>query len=117
MLYGEELKDLIKITNSLGLCPLVEVHDRAELGKAVNAGAVVIGINNRNLRDFSVSLDTAMSIIETVPQDKTIVIESGIKTHEDVKKFVNKGVNTFLVGEALMRTSNIIPALKELING
>ncbi len=117
MLHGDELEILYKTAKTIGLCPLVEVHDERDLEKALKSGAEVIGINNRNLKDLSVNFETALKLISNIPEDKKIVIESGIKTFGDIERFATKSVNNFLVGETLMRGNNIEAALKELING
>jgi indole-3-glycerol phosphate synthase len=117
ILYGEELENLMNIAKELNICPLVEVHDKAELEKVLGTGAQVIGINNRNLKDLSVNLETSLALVSKIPLGKTIVIESGIKTQADTKLYLKQGVNSFLVGEALMREKDIAGALRKLING
>jgi len=117
ILYGDELAVLIRTAKELGLSALVEVHDKAELDKVLKTDARIIGINNRNLRDLSINLDTALALISLIPRDKLVIVESGIRSAEDIKLYEGKGVNAFLVGEALMSRDDMILALKELING
>jgi indole-3-glycerol phosphate synthase len=112
-----KLAELIARAKELSLTPLVEIHDEKELDIALQAGADVIGINNRNLKTLKVSLDTAVRLIEKAPKDKLYVVESGIKTRNDIELYVNKGVNSFLIGETLMRSGDIASSIKELKNG
>ena len=112
-----ELAAFARTAEAMGLCPLVEIHDGPELEKALSAQAQVIGINNRNLKDLSVDLDTASKLIQVVPRGKTIVVESGIKNSSDIEKYAKLGVNAFLVGEILMREKDKAKAIKELKNG
>jgi indole-3-glycerol phosphate synthase len=117
ILEPQILTELIGRAREIGICPLVEIHDEKELDIAVKAGADVIGINNRNLKTLKVSLDTAARIIEKAPKDKIYVVESGIKTRKEIEMYVNKGVNSFLIGETLMRSGDIPSMIGELKNG
>ena len=101
----EKLEGLFALSHELGMDCLVEVHDEAELEIALNSGARVIGINNRNLRTFETSLDTTLNMLN-VPEDRILVTESGIHTAADVELMRKNSVNTFLVGEAFMRAEN-----------
>jgi indole-3-glycerol phosphate synthase len=92
----------------------VEVHDRAELERALRLKTPLVGINNRNLRTFEVSLDTTVSMLKDVPEGKLVVTESGILSRDDVKKMREAGVHAFLVGEAFMRADEPGEALAEL---
>ena len=93
----------IEIADSLGLCSLVETHDESEVKSAINAGARIIGVNNRNLKTFEIDLSLSERLRTLVPADKVFVAESGISTREDVERFRKIGANAVLVGEALMR--------------
>jgi indole-3-glycerol phosphate synthase len=100
------LKKCIKCTQSLGIAMLVEIHDQKELDIALDIGAKIIGINNRNLETFSVSLKITLSLAPLIPRGITIISESGFKTREDIKKIRGR-VDAALVGTRLMRTKNI----------
>jgi indole-3-glycerol phosphate synthase len=93
---------------------LVEVHDGAELTRALKLKTPLIGINNRNLRTFEVTLDTTLALMKDVPADRILVTESGIMTKDDVAKMRGAGVHSFLVGEAFMRAKEPGLALAEL---
>ena len=102
-LTDEQLHDLEAYAVSLGLAVLVEVHDGAELTRALTLKTPLIGINNRNLRTFEVSLDTTLTLKDRIPADRIVVAESGILASADVKTLRQGNVNAFLVGEAFMR--------------
>jgi indole-3-glycerol phosphate synthase len=91
------------IALALDMAVLVEVHDQAELERALRLKTPLIGINNRNLKTFEVSLDTTLSLRAQVPSDRIVVTESGILKRDDVLRMGAAGVNAFLVGEAFMR--------------
>lgn len=109
-LDDQMLKELAETATGIGMDVLVEVHDAAELDRALKLDAQMIGINNRNLRSFEVSLQTTLELKNTVPADKLIVTESGIHTPADVRLMQANGIFTFLVGEAFMRAER--PGLK-----
>jgi indole-3-glycerol phosphate synthase len=109
-----QMAELEAIARSLDMAVLVEVHDRAELDRALRLKTALLGINNRNLRTFEVSLDTTLSMLNDVPQGKLVVTESGILGKADVKKMRDAGVHAFLVGEAFMRADEPGDALAEL---
>ncbi len=98
-----QLRDMEAIAHSLYMAVLVEVHDAAELDRALALKAPLLGINNRNLRTFDVSLDTTLDLMARVPPDKLLITESGIHGREDVLRLQAAGVHGFLVGEAFMR--------------
>jgi indole-3-glycerol phosphate synthase len=100
-----QMKTFEKLANKLGMAVLVEVHDGAELKVALQLETPLIGINNRNLRTFEVSLQTTLDLLPSIPDDRIVVTESGIFTTDDVKLMQNHKVNTFLVGEAFMRAA------------
>jgi len=109
-----QMAELEAIARGLDMAVLVEVHDRPELERALRLKTPLIGINNRNLRTFEVSLDTTLSMVADVPQDRLLVTESGILTRADVKKMRDAHVHAFLVGEAFMRAPDPGLALAEL---
>ncbi len=90
----------------LGIAALVETHDEEEIRKAVSAGAKIIGVNNRNLKDFTVNTDNAASLRRLIPEDVLFVSESGVRTPEDVRKIREMGADAALIGEALMRAED-----------
>jgi indole-3-glycerol phosphate synthase len=98
-----QMADLEAIARSLDMAVLVEVHDRAELDRALKLKTPLVGINNRNLRTFEVSLETTLDLVHAVPADRLLVTESGIVLPEDVKRMRDAQVHAFLVGEAFMR--------------
>lgn len=111
-----QLKSLMHAAEDAGLEPLVEVHNRAELDAALEAGASIVGINNRDLTSFEVTLDTSLDMIEFLPEELLVVSESGIKSREDVIRLEGAGVDAVLVGETLMRSSNPGDKIRELLS-
>jgi len=109
-----QMKDFEAIARNLDMAVLVEVHNQAELVRALKLQTPLIGVNNRNLKSFEVSLDTTLTLRSHVPADRILVTESGIQTREDVLRMGAAGINAFLVGEAFMRTSDPGVALAEL---
>ncbi|MES2951643.1 MAG: indole-3-glycerol phosphate synthase TrpC [Pseudomonadota bacterium] len=109
-----QMKDLEAIARSLDMAVLVEVHDGAELERALRLKTPLVGINNRNLKTFEVSLDTTLALRAAVPADRILVTESGILTRDDVLRMGAAGVNAFLVGEAFMRAPDPGEALAAL---
>ena len=102
------------IARSLDMAVLVEVHDEVELTRALKLKTPLIGVNNRNLKTFEVTLDTTLRLMQQVPADRLLVTESGIRNREDVMRMGAAGVNAFLVGEAFMRAPDPGAALAEL---
>lgn len=98
-----QMADLEAIALGLNMAVLVEVHDAAELDRALRLKTPLVGVNNRNLRTFDVSLDTTLDLLTRVPADRLLVTESGIRTRADVARMRDAGVHAFLVGEAFMR--------------
>lgn len=114
ILEPDQLRECIKICDTLGLSALVEAHDAAEVQTAVNAGARIIGVNNRNLKDFSVDTDNSRKIRDLVPPGILFVSESGVKTAADVQALREVGADAVLIGEALMRAPDKKAKLDEL---
>ncbi len=113
-LQDSQMADFEAIARSLDMAVLVEVHDRAELERALKLKTPLVGINNRNLRTFEVTLDTTLGMLKDVPADRLLVTESGILTPADVKTMRDAGVHAFLVGEAFMRADDPGLALAKL---
>ena len=109
-----QMADLEAVARSLDMAVLVEVHDRAELERALQLKTRLVGINNRNLRTFEVSLQTTLDMLPDVPQDRLLVTESGILAREDVQLMRDANVHAFLVGEAFMRAKEPGQALASL---
>lgn len=108
------MAEMEQIAVSLGMAVLVEVHDGAELERALKLKTELVGINNRNLRNFEVDIQTSIMLRNEVPADRLLVTESGILNKDDVKTMRNAGINAFLVGEAFMRAPEPGEALAEL---
>lgn len=111
------LREYIGICDGLGLSALVEAHDEEEIAMAVRAGARIIGVNNRNLKDFTVDVNNSGRLRKLVPPHVLFVAESGIRSAEDIKKLKEAGVNGVLIGETLMKSSNKKAMLDELRKG
>ena len=109
-----QMAELEAIAHSLDMAVLVEVHDQAELDRALRLRTPLVGINNRNLRTFEVTLDTTLGMLAGVPADRLLVTESGILNQADVQRMRTAGVHAFLVGEAFMRAEDPGLALAEL---
>ncbi len=114
ILSKNQLKEYMAVCESLGLSALVEAHDESEVQTAIEIGARVIGVNNRNLKDFSVDTGNSRRLRDMIPENVIYVSESGIKTSEDIKSLRQAGVNAVLVGETLMRADDKTAKLKEL---
>lgn len=113
LLSEDKIRHFLKTARSLGMECLVEVHDEEELEKVLKTDAKIIGVNNRNLSNFTIDLDTTNRLANKIPDDKIIVAESGISSREDLKK-LNKRVRAILVGSALMSSKNITKKIHEL---
>ena len=109
-----QMVDLEAQADALGMAVLVEVHDAAELDRALRLNTPLVGINNRNLRSFEVTLDTTLQLLKNVPADRLTVTESGILAKADVQRMRAAGVHAFLVGEAFMRAEDCGQALADL---
>lgn len=111
------IRDYISICDSLGMSALVEAHNESEVRSALDAGARVIGVNNRNLNDFSVDVNNSTRYRSMIPDNIAFVSESGITTHDDIKVLLDNGTNAVLIGETLMRAQDKKASLKELRYG
>ncbi len=112
-----EAKALNVAAHDLHMDVLVEAHDEAEMDRAIALETPLIGINNRNLRDFKVTLETCEKLAVRAPRDRLIVAESGIGGHADIARLQKAGINVFLVGESLMRQTDVTEATKALLTG
>lgn len=114
LLDTDTIRRWIKLCDTLGLSALVEAHTEEEVKSALDAGARIIGVNNRNLKDFTVDITTCTRLRSLVPKEILFVGESGIKTSGDIENLRNAGVNGVLIGETLMRSADKKQALSEL---
>jgi indole-3-glycerol phosphate synthase len=110
-----QLEDCLGVAGNLGLDVLVESHTYPELDKSLLAGARIVGINNRDLTSFKVSLQTTFDLLKDIPDDRVVVSESGIQSRDDVVRLEKAGVDAVLVGESLMREKDIGKKVKELL--
>ena len=117
ILEQEQLKAFIRITHSLGMSALVEAHDSQEIREAAEAGARIIGVNNRNLKNFTVDVSNVARLRSQVPEDILFVAESGIRTPEDVRRLRDAGADAVLVGETMMRAPDKTGMLRKLRTG
>lgn len=115
-LNDQQLNSLNDLAHELGMDVLIEVHDEAELKRALAVDNRLIGINNRNLRSFEVTLDTTLGLLQQIPSERIVVTESGILDREDVTRMRSHQVNAFLVGEAFMRAEDPGARLKTLFS-
>jgi indole-3-glycerol phosphate synthase len=115
ILSDAALSELHAAASGLGLSPLVEVHDRGDLARALAAGADLVGVNNRNLQTFETSLDVTLELLSLVPPDVTVISESGIRSSAEVDGLGRAGVDGILVGESLLRAADPGQALTELV--
>ncbi|MHB0972089.1 MAG: indole-3-glycerol phosphate synthase TrpC [Thermoanaerobaculia bacterium] len=114
VLESVEIREYIALAAEFRCDALVEVHDESELAKAIDAGASIIGVNNRNLRDFTVDLATAERLDAEIPAGTTRVAESGIRTSADIERLRSSGFHAFLVGESLLRAADRADAVRRL---
>ena len=117
ILPRSSLVALRELAEYLGMAALVEVHNEREVNRALSAGARLVGINNRDLRTFDVSLETTARLRSLVPADRLVVAESGIHTREDVQRLRDLGVDAMLVGEALVRSGDVEAKIRDLLGG
>ena len=114
-LSDELLRDLIALGRELGMEPLVEVHTREELDRALAAGARIVGVNNRDLKTLTVRVETSYELIEQIPEECLAVAESGLRSHDDLKSLRAVGFDAFLIGEHLMLSPDPAAALRALL--
>jgi indole-3-glycerol phosphate synthase len=115
LLEQGQLLEYITLSETLGLAPVVEVHTKKELDKALAADAGIIGINNRDLKTFSTDIKKTLELAPFIPTDRIVVTESGINTRRDIEQLMEAGIHCFLIGEALMRAEDIGGKLRELL--
>lgn len=109
-----QLSEYAGIARELGLSALVEAHDEKEVEMALAAGARIVGVNNRNLKDFTVDIHNSVRLRELVPENILFVSESGMKTRQDIEELEQNGTNAVLIGETLMRSADKKAVLQEL---
>jgi indole-3-glycerol phosphate synthase len=114
ILDQNQIRDYLQMSTELGMDSLVEVHDEKELEKSLNAGSRLIGINNRDLRDFTVDLKTTIRLRREIPDSIPVVSESGIKSREDMKMLEDESIAAALIGETFMRSGDREAALREI---
>lgn len=114
ILPDEKIREYLTLCERLGISALVEAHDENEVQRAVNSGARIVGVNNRNLKDFTVDTANSRRMRELVPEEIAFVAESGIQTSEDVARLRDAGVDAVLLGETLMRASDKKAKIREL---
>ena len=115
ILSDTQLTELLFLSHDLGMKCLVEVHNEAEIERAVISGAQIIGINNRDLKTFAIDLETTRRLRPRIPQDRIVISESGIKDRGDVQKLQQWGVDAMLVGEALVTAGDVAEKVRELL--
>ena len=115
LLEAGELRDFIGLASELGLAALVEVHDAADMEKAISSGARIVGINNRDLATFRTDLDVSIRLARRIPKAIMVVSESGIDSRGDIEMLMEAGIHAFLVGESLMREKDVGKKLRELL--
>jgi len=111
----QALGEMLALGRSLQMEPLVEVHSGEELDRALAVGARIVGVNNRDLRNFEVRLETSLDLVEAIPEDCVAVSESGLATHDDLARLQSAGFDAFLIGEQLMKEADPSLLLRELI--
>ena len=116
ILSKAQLNELLTLSVASGLAPLTEVHDPHDLEKALDCGAEIIGINNRNLDTFEVDLQTTLDLVPRVPANRVMVSESGINHPEDIRRLRKTGIRAFLVGTALMKSKDMGGQIKGLLD-
>lgn len=115
MLQAGELKEFLTLAHNLKLDALVEVHDEIELGEALEAGATIVGVNNRDLKSFNVDLQTSVRLSKLIPDDRLFVVESGIHSKADVDLLLNAGADAFLIGEHFLTSADPAAAIRGLL--
>lgn len=117
ILSDDELRYYLEIADLLGLSAIVETHDRKEIKRALDAGARIIGVNNRNLKNFTVNINNSVELCRLVPSDVLFISESGIKTKEDTLKLIENDVDAVLIGETLMKSDDKKSLIREFKHG
>jgi indole-3-glycerol phosphate synthase len=117
ILPDADLAELLSLTNALGMAALIEVHDERELGRVLPMDPQLVGVNNRNLHDFSVNLDTSLRLRPLVAPDACFVAESGIHTRADMARLAEAGVDAALIGESLVTAPDVGAKVQELLDG
>ena len=115
VLHDAELRNLLELGRTLKMEALVEVHSREELERVLACGARIIGVNNRDLRDFQVHLETSLGLAERIPEECIAVSESGLRTHDDLARLQRAGFDAFLIGEHVMQNADPAAALRALL--
>src|ERR1700691_1931094 len=115
VLDDAELRELLELGRALKMEALVEVHSREELERVLDAGARIIGVNNRDLRDFQVHLETSLGLAELIPEECIALSESGLRTHDDLVRLQGAGFDAFLIGEHVMQSADPAAALRALL--
>ena len=110
------LRELLELAHSLDMDAIVEIHDEGELDKAIESGSKIIGINNRDLKTFDVSLETSFRLCKLIPRGKIVVSESGISSSDDIKRLKSAGINVLLIGETFMRAPEPGEELRRLLS-
>lgn len=116
LLDNYQLKDYCQLAQELGMAVLVESHTQTELEQAIELPTPLIGINNRDLHSFDVDINLSVTLKSLIPDNKIVICESGINTRQDIQFLQSQGIHTFLIGESLMRASDIGHALKEILS-
>jgi indole-3-glycerol phosphate synthase len=114
VLKDDELAHLLALTRKVGLTALIEVHDQAELDRVLPLKPRLVGVNNRNLHDFSVDINRCIELRQAIPADICMVAESGIRTAAEVSRLAAEGIDAILVGEALVKAKNVAAKVREL---
>lgn len=117
ILSDDELRYYLEIADLLGLSAIVETHDRKEIKRALDAGARIIGVNNRDLKNFTVNINNSIELCRLVPSDVLFISESGIKTKEDTLKLIENDVDAVLIGETLMKSDDKKSLIREFKHG
>jgi indole-3-glycerol phosphate synthase len=115
VLNDGEMRELLELGRTLKMEALVEVHSREELARVLEAGARIIGVNNRDLRDFQVHLETSLGLAEAIPEECIAVSESGLRTYDDLARLQRAGFDAFLIGEHVMQSADPAVALRALL--
>ena len=116
ILNDNQIKDFINISNDIGLDCIIETHNKEELDRAIKINYPIIGINNRNLNNLNIDINNTIELFKHVPSDFTVIAESGIKKHNDIKNYNKKGIYNFLIGETIISSKNINLEFKKLLN-